>query len=238
MEKEQAKKQAKIWDKKKSFIALYDEDDEWLITTFNTVADMLKYKGLEITPKNKAHLTQQIYYILKNQHGYTTMFGEPRYIHIIKDNEEEETSSKGGTEFMKRFVKITATRAFRVMVDSQDQSIDASDVNAINIQNRLKSMNTWVDTLVTIKKGTGWYPGVIAEWKSVKTLEANGLISIGAKSDDCDDQEVVKMVEAFETAQKNYDNQRKQVKEQAEAVKANIKANIQAGAQAGMPQQF
>ena len=226
MGKEQAKKQ-KIWDKKRSFLALYDKDDEWLITTFNNVADMLKYKGLEVTSKNKAYLTQQIYYILKNQNGYTTIFGKPMYIHIINDDEEEETVSKGGTEFMKRFIKITATRPFRVMVDSKDQAIDASDVNAINIQNRLKAINTWVDTLVTIKQGAGWYPSAIAKWQSVKSLENAGLISIGPESDDCDDKEAIALVEKFEQAQKNYEQQKKNVEKQAESVKAAVKASMQ-----------
>ena len=227
MMREQSKKQEKIWDKKKSFLALYDKDDEWLITTFNNVADMLKYKGLEITPKNKAYLTQQIYYILKNQNGYTTIFGEPMYIHIIKDDDEEETSSKGGTEFMKRFVKIIATRPFRVMVDSKDQAIDASDVNAINIPNRMKAINTWVDTLVTIKKGTGWYPAAISKWKSVQSLVKAGFVSIAEEADTCDDEEATKLVEAFEVAQKNYDNQKKTVEKQAEEVKAKINATLQ-----------
>lgn len=233
MEKEQTKRQ-KIWDKKKSFLALYDKDDEWLITTFNNVADMLKYKGLEVTSKNKAYLTQQIYYILKNQNGYTTIFGKPMYIHIIKDDDEEETVSKGGTEFMKRFIKITATRPFRVMVDSKDQAIDASDVNAINIQNRLKAINTWVDTLVTIKQGAGWYPSAIAKWQSVKSLQDAGLISIGPESDDCDDKEAVAFVEKFEQAQKNYELQKKNVEQQS----ANVKAIIKANAQADTPKQF
>lgn len=226
MGKEQVKKQ-KIWDKKRSFLALYDEEDEWLITTFNNVADMLKYKGLEVTSKNKAHLTQQIYYILKNQNGYTTIFGKPRYIHIINDDEEEETVSKGGTVFMKRFIKITATRPFRVMVDSKDQAIDASDVNAINIQNRLKAINTWVDTLVIIKQGTGWYPSAIAKWQSVKVLVDNGLISIGEEADTCDDKDAIDLVEKFETAEKNYSMQKKNIEKQAENVKAAVKASMQ-----------
>ena len=63
------------------------------------------------------------------------------------------------------------------------------------LPNRLKVGSDWPKLTVLIKQGQHIYPSEIAEWETVKALQNDGVLTIGAFIDDPNDTEVVKMKE-------------------------------------------
>ena len=95
----------------------------------------------------------------------------------------------------KKYVKIQSNQTIKVT--SGLQFSDYTDVGQPT-PNRKNVKPRWTKGSVLIKKGQHWYPGEIAKWNSVKTLEANGVLTIGTFADTCDDEAVVKETKKLE----------------------------------------
>ena len=65
-------------------ITFYDKDDEFMLHMFDSVKDILKFQGKEITKQNVQRLNILLYIALKNPNTVTKILdGEPMRIHII-----------------------------------------------------------------------------------------------------------------------------------------------------------
>lgn len=84
---------------------------------------------------------------------------------------------------MKEFVTIQSS--ITITVTSGLGAIDHTRKDS-DIPNRLKIEPTWTKKTVMIKKGQGIYPAYIAEWATVKALEKDRILTIGAYCDNAD----------------------------------------------------
>ena len=85
----------------------------------------------------------------------------------------------------KKFVKIQSD--ITIKVTSGLQFSDYTDVSQ-PVPNRKNVKPRWTKGTVLIKKGQHWYPAVIATWKTVKSLEECGKLSIGGYSETADEE--------------------------------------------------
>lgn len=105
---------------------------------------------------------------------------------------------------MGKFVKITNVKSGIQVIP------DLRLINTTNYRspaaNRLQIKPAWTRFRITLKMGTHWYPSVIKNWESVKSLEAQDYITIGAEADDVDDENAKKMYDALVRAEEKYKN--------------------------------
>ncbi len=77
--------------KDKYFIAFYDERNEYLVTTFNNIYEVIKYikkkKNINVT-YNKVYFA--IYHALKNNGTTTILDGRKLYVYIYEADDCEE----------------------------------------------------------------------------------------------------------------------------------------------------
>ena len=103
----------------------------------------------------------------------------------------------------KKFVKITN------ISNGVQVSPDLRSINTTNYRSptadRLKVKPAWTRFRIIIKTGTHYYPSIITKWESVKSLEKNNIITIGAETDTCDEPEAEEMLKALVAAQKKYE---------------------------------
>lgn len=114
---------------------------------------------------------------------------------------------------MKKYVLITSTITIEV-------TRDLGSVNLTNptapMADKLNVKPAWVPFRYLIKAGTYYYPAQIKNWKTVKALETDRLLTIGAETDDCGNtpkSEVEKIDEAI-NKMKNADARNKQLEKQ------------------------
>ena len=114
---------------------------------------------------------------------------------------------------MKKYVLITSTITIEV-------TRDLGSVNLTNptapMADKLNVKPAWVPFRYLIKAGTNYYPAQIKNWKTVKALESDRLLTIGAETDDCGNTpkaEVEKIDEAI-NKMKNADARNKQLEKQ------------------------
>ena len=91
----------------------------------------------------------------------------------------------------KEFVRIQSDTT--ITVTSGLQYVDSTDKES-HLDNRLKVAASWPKMTVEIKQGKGVYPAEIASWPTVKSLEKDGILTIGQFIDDpeTDEQKQVK----------------------------------------------
>lgn len=114
---------------------------------------------------------------------------------------------------MKKYVLITSTITIEV-------TRDLGSVNLTNptapMADKLNVKPAWVPFRYLIKAGTYYYPAQIKNWKTVKALESDRLLTIGAETDNCGNtpkDEVEKIDEAI-NKMKNADARNKQLEKQ------------------------
>lgn len=77
--------------KDKYFIAFYDSRDEYIVTTFNNVNEIVKYikehSNIEV-PSNKVYFA--IYHAIKNGGTTTILDGRKLYVYLFENEEEDE----------------------------------------------------------------------------------------------------------------------------------------------------
>lgn len=77
--------------KDKYFIAFYDGRDEYLVTTFNNIYEIIEYirkKRNEDISYNKIYFA--IYHAIKNGGTTTILDGRKLYVHIYEVDDEED----------------------------------------------------------------------------------------------------------------------------------------------------
>ena len=100
----------------------------------------------------------------------------------------------------KAYVKIQSSMTIRVASGHQYQDFTKKDSD---IPNRLKVAPKWQDCMCLIKQGQHVYPAEIADWHSVKALQSNGTLTIGAFVDSVDDAEVIESKKQISNAMKS-----------------------------------
>lgn len=95
---------------------------------------------------------------------------------------------------MKKYVQISNTGVTRV-VTAGLQYIDTTNMKSPRAD-RLSVQPAWTRMSVKIKEGVHFYPGVIAEWDSVKALSKDKLLTV-LPVDICPEEELAE-VEAME----------------------------------------
>ena len=71
-----------IWNKQKQFVVFYDMD-EFPVATFDSIYEIVVYKGLEKTKANYDLTAVELYNALKKESRYTEMLGKPMTVHLI-----------------------------------------------------------------------------------------------------------------------------------------------------------
>lgn len=169
-------------------IALYEKDDDTFFTTFDNIYEFVKFQGKEINKQNLIQANNQIYKALHNSN--TIHFcGRKMKVYLIDLKEEEEITT------MKRFVKISCNKT--ITVTPGLNNIDVTNVDA-HVPDRLKVSATWPKCCLKVKKGVDWYPAVITEWNTVKSLINENVMTVIEFRDDIDDENVKKMTDELE----------------------------------------
>ena len=97
----------------------------------------------------------------------------------------------------KKFVKIQSSQTIRVTAGLQ--YADYTKPNS-DIPNRMKVAPKWPKMMVLIKQGQHTYPAEITEWETVKSLEASGVLTIGALTDNDEAGEAVEAKHRLDVA--------------------------------------
>lgn len=114
---------------------------------------------------------------------------------------------------MKKYVLITSTITIEV-------TRDLGSVNLTNptapMADKLNVKPRWVPFRYLIKAGTYYYPAQIKNWKTVKSLEKDRLLTIGAETDDCGNtpKEEVEQIDEAINRMKNADARNKKLEQQ------------------------
>lgn len=95
-----------------------------------------------------------------------------------------------------KYVRIQSTMTINVTAGLQAKDVTNPDAH---VPDRLKVQPLWPKTTVLIKEGAHMYPAEITTWRTVKALEAKGILTIGAYSDTCDDPAVEESAKKLDT---------------------------------------
>ena len=79
-----------------------------------------------------------------------------------------------------KYVKIQSTMNITVTGGLEYKDITNKDAH---VADRLKVAAMWPKKVVLIKQGQHWYPEQVAKWNTVKKLVAQGILTIGEKSE-------------------------------------------------------
>lgn len=87
----------------------------------------------------------------------------------------------------KPYVRIQSQTTINVTCGLQFKDVSNPDAH---IPDRLKVSSEWPSCTFKIKEGAHIYPSEIVEWKTVKSLERDGIITIGEYLDSADEKVV------------------------------------------------
>ena len=87
---------------------------------------------------------------------------------------------KKGENKMKKYVKIQSQR--NIQVTGGLDFLDMTDPKQA-VPNKLKVQPLWSKEKLKITVGSAWYPSYITEWATVKSLNNDGVITIGEFTD-------------------------------------------------------
>lgn len=77
--------------KNKYYIVFYDVTDEVFVDMFNSLRDIAKYRGMDVTPENIRLLNVELLNALKRPNNYTEMLnGKPMHVYLVDINSTEE----------------------------------------------------------------------------------------------------------------------------------------------------
>jgi len=103
---------------------------------------------------------------------------------------------------MKKFIRIQSTQD--IQVTGGLDSIDVTRRDQKDFKDRLNVQPAWVGKKALIRKGTFIYPSELKTWDTVKSLVASGILTLGEETDECNDEEVIKLKESLEKEAKRY----------------------------------
>ena len=89
----------------------------------------------------------------------------------------------------KKFVRIQSQKTIQVTAGLNHQDNTNEDAH---VPDRLKISSMWPKALVLIRAGAHLYPSEIVEWPTVKALEKDNIITIGAFVDKADEETELK----------------------------------------------
>ena len=124
---------------------------------------------------------------------------------------------------MKKFVQIASTMNIDVAPDLR--CINATNPTA-PMADKLSVKSVWSRFIVPLKQGMFWYPAQVKEWTSVKCLEKDGLVTIGAESDTCPKQdEVEALAKKLANAETRFENDKINIEKGRQQVISNSLEN-------------
>lgn len=183
----------------------YDINDNYLYG-FDSIMEIVKFRGKELTKKNYDIIANELYNALKRDNNTTRMLGDLMKVYLIDieedDDEQEEID-------MKKFVRITSTKTIRVTPGID--FVDNTNVDA-HVADRLRVSSTWAKAAILIKAGTALYPAMIKKWNTVKALVDDNVLTIGEEVDVASPEaeaEYNRLVKEI----KNYDDRKAMAKE-------------------------
>lgn len=91
---------------------------------------------------------------------------------------------KKGEKKMKKYVKIQSSK--NIQVTGGLSFLDMTDPKQA-VPNKLKVQPLWSKEKIKLKVGSAWYPSYITEWATVKSLNKDGVITIGEFVDNLPD---------------------------------------------------
>lgn len=187
--------------KDKYNIVFYDMDDETFLASFNNIEELCKFRGIEPTNKNKSEIASKIYHCVKKDSHVTKLYYGTKncLLYLIADDDEyerEETERRLKESMKHKFVRVQSTMSITVTGDMDYIPLpDRDEFGGGVIKNgSWKVQQRWSDLKVDIKKGAGYYPAEIVNWKTVKALEDNNILTVGEFVDTCPNQEDVEKV--------------------------------------------
>lgn len=134
---------------------------------------------------------------------------------------------KKGESKMKKYVKIQSQR--NIQVTGGLSFLDMTDPKQA-VANKLKVQPLWSKEKLKIRVGSAWYPSYITEWPTVKSLNKQGIITIGEFADTLPDDipneeknEVVANEQKLEEAKMEIERQKASTKKLKEIVLDNVK---------------
>lgn len=134
---------------------------------------------------------------------------------------------KKGESKMKKYVKIQSQR--NIQVTGGLSFLDMTDPKQA-VANKLKVQPLWSKEKLKIRVGSAWYPSYITEWPTVKSLNKQGVITIGEFADTLPDDipneeknEVVANEQKLEEAKMEIERQKASTKKLKEIVLDNVK---------------
>lgn len=83
---------------------------------------------------------------------------------------------KKGENKMKKYVKIQSSK--NIQVTGGLSFLDMTDPKQA-VPNKMKVQPLWSKEKIKLKVGSAWYPSYITEWATVKSLNKDGVITIG-----------------------------------------------------------
>lgn len=103
---------------------------------------------------------------------------------------------------MKKFIRIQSTK--NIEVTEGLTCIDMTNLDA-RVADRLRVASAWVKSRILIRQGVGFYPAIIQEWNTVKTLVNDGTLTLGFETDECDEPAAYEMYNRVERAHRDYE---------------------------------
>lgn len=76
----------------------------------------------------------------------------------------------------KPYVRIQSSKTLNVTAGLQHQDVTNKDAH---VPDRLKVNPLWPRSVVLIREGAGIYPSEIVDWPTVKSLQKDGILTIG-----------------------------------------------------------
>lgn len=183
-----AKNGVESYYKGKYYISFYKDegDDESFFAGFNNVIEICKYLKWERTTTNINMIHQALYKALyERDEPYTYLLNGIKLKVYLIDMTEEIKENERREKFMKQFVKINSTINIEVYPDLD--AIDTTNPNAA-MADRLSVKPNWVYPIL-IRTGIHFYPCEVKNWKSVRCLEKDKVLSISEEVDDVPEDE-------------------------------------------------
>lgn len=87
---------------------------------------------------------------------------------------------------MKEYVRIQSSISIVVTAGLQNEDVTNPDAH---VPDRLKINPIWPKLKIMLKAGSHVYPSFITEWETVKSLQKDGIITIGEELDNANEEE-------------------------------------------------
>lgn len=87
-----------FWNQKTQFIVFYDNKDELPVAIFDTLWELVEYRGYAKNKSNYDLTLIDLYRALKSDNGYTRMLGRPMTVYIMDKDDLDINLSEENEE--------------------------------------------------------------------------------------------------------------------------------------------